>query len=252
MRRLYVFLKYQYNDKMLLWFIIMSLTSVAFTYGIIKAFSGVVITGLCAKDMLLIGSSYNFPIYAGISVVKIITVTYIDNRADMLIRYNSRKEIFIYQCASALVTAFIDVVIMYAVGVFFAYIMLGVYDNWQEMGSWFYRMVTRRDLPLDIGVSDVCIYFNMIIRKTLIIWLVSIAGLFSEIWFKKLKTVIVMVILICAYSRMSSYGFMRLDLRVIEMYDMPQVIIKTAILLIICIGIVVTGAVMSRKHQYYK
>ncbi len=230
----------------------MVLTSVAFTYGNIKIFDGVVITGLCAKDMLLIGNSYNFPIYAGISIIKIMIVTYIDNRPDMLIRYNSKKKIFIYQCVSALITAFIDVIIMYFASMLFAYIMLGVYDNWQEMGSWFYRMVTRRELPLDIGVSDACIYINMIIRKTLIIWLVSIAGLFSEIWFKKLKSVIVIMILICAYSRISSYGFMRLDLRVIEMYDMPQVFMKTTILLAACILFVITGSNLSKKRQFYK
>lgn len=252
MRKLYTFLKYQYNNKILLWIIIMALTSIAFTYGNIKIYDGIVITGLCAKDMMLIGSGYNFPIYAGISVIKIMIVTYIDNRPDMLIRYNSKKEIFIYQCTSAFITALIDVVIMYLATILFAYLMLGVYDNWSEIGSLFYKMVTKRDLPLDIGVSDACIYFNMIIRKTLIIWLVAIAGLFSEIWFKKLKTVIVIVILICAYSRISSYGFMGLDLRVIQMYNMPQVIIKTIILLVICILFVITGAILSKKRQFYK
>lgn len=86
--------------------------------------------------------------------------------------------------------------------------MLGVYDNWSEWGSMFYKRAMRRKLPLDIGISDICIYFNMIIRRALMIWLVSIIGLLSEMRLGKLRSVIIVVILICAYSCYSRYGVM--------------------------------------------
>lgn len=251
MRRLYTFLKYQYNNKALLWIVIMALISLAFTYRDVKVFREMS-SHLCAKDMLLVNSYFTFPIYVGISVLKIIIVTYLDDKPNVLIRYNSKESIFLYQCASALITALIDVVIMYSVSVFSAYMMLGVYDTWIDVGSWFYRITLRKKLPVYIGVSDACIYINMIIRKTLIIWLVSIIGLLSEFIFKRLKTVVVIIIMICAISRLSTYGFMRFNLTVVQMYNMPDVIIKTVFLLLICVSLIIAGTFLSKKRQFYK
>ena len=48
------------------------------------------------------------------------------------------------------------------------------------------------------------------------IWLVSIVGLLSEMRLGKLRSVIIVVILICAYSCYSRYGVMWLELEVIR------------------------------------
>ena len=164
MRGIVVFLKYQYKNKALLWVVIMALVSFAFTYVNIRELRAASVTGLCAKDMLLISWPVSTMLYIGISVIKTMILTYIDNKPNILIRYNSKKRIFIYQCASALIVALADAVIMYVVSIISAYILLGVYDNWSEWGSMFYIRAMRRKLPLDIGISDICIYFNMIIR----------------------------------------------------------------------------------------
>ena len=177
MRGIVVFLKYQYKNKALLWIMIMALVSFAFTYVNIREFRAASVTGLCAKDMLLISWPVSTMLYIGVSVIKTMILTYIDNKPNILIRYNSKKRIFIYQCASALIVALADAVIMYVVSIISAYILLGVYDNWSEWGSMFYIRAMRRKLPLDIGISDICIYFNMIIRRALMIWLLSIVGL---------------------------------------------------------------------------
>lgn len=116
----------------------------------------------------------------------------------------------------------------------------------------FYIRAMRRKLPLDIGISDICIYFNMIIRRALMIWLVSIVGLLSEIRLGKLRSVIIVVILICAYSCYSRYGVMWLELEVMQMYYMSKVIVKTLILLAVCMTLVISGAILSKKRQYYK
>ena len=157
MRGIVVFLKYQYKNKALLWVVIMALVSFAFTYENIRVFRAASVTGLCAKDMLLISWPVSTMLYIGISVIKTMILTYIDNKPNILIRYNSKKRIFIYQCASALIVALSDAVIMYAVSIISAYILLGVYDNWSEWGSMFYIRAMRRKLPLDIGISDICI-----------------------------------------------------------------------------------------------
>ena len=246
MRGIVVFLKYQYRNKALLWIMIMALVSFAFTYGNIRVLRAASVTGLCAKDMLLISWPVSTMLYIGISVIKTMILTYIDNKPNILIRYNSKKKIFIYQCASALIVALADAVIMYAVSIISAYMMLGVYDNWSEWGSMFYKRAMRRKLPLDIGISDICIYFNMIIRRALMIWLLS------EMRLGKLRSVIIVVILICAYSCYSRYGVMWLELGVMQMYYMSKVIVKTLILLAVCMTLVISGAILSKKRQYYK
>ena len=252
MRGIVVFLKYQYKNKALLWVVIMALVSFAFTYVNIRELRAASVTGLCAKDMLLISWPVSTMLYIGISVIKTMILTYIDNKPNILIRYNSKKRIFIYQCASALIVALADAVIMYVVSIISAYILLGVYDNWSEWGSMFYIRAMRRKLPLDIGISDICIYFNMIIRRALMIWLVSIVGLLSEMRLGKLRSVIIVVILICAYSCYSRYGVMWLELEVMQMYYMSKVIVKTLILLAVCMTLVISGAILSKKRQYYK
>jgi hypothetical protein len=60
------------------------------------------------------------------------------------------------------------------------------------------------------------------------------------------------VILICAYSCYSRYGVMWLELEVMQMYYMSKVIVKTLILLAVCMTLVISGAILSKKRQYYK
>lgn len=254
MKRLYTFLKYQYNNKILLWIIIMVITSFASTYGALKAFraSRDISISLCAKDVLLIRSFFYIFIYICICVIKIIILTYVDDKPNILIRYNSKEKIFIYQSLSALIIALVDIIIMYVTSIFSAYIILDQYDNWTENGSLFYRMAVRNELPPDIGVNDVCIYINLVIRISLIIWLVTIIGLLSEVWFNKLRTVVIMLIATSAFSYSFKYGMARLNLSVMEMYNMRKVIVKTVILFAVCIVLVITGTILSKKRQYYK
>lgn len=92
MRGIVVFLKYQYKNKALLWVVIMALVSFTFTYVNIRVFRAASVTGLCAKDMLLISGSFSTMLYIGISVIKTMILTYIDNKPNILIRYNSKKK----------------------------------------------------------------------------------------------------------------------------------------------------------------
>ena len=112
MRGIVVFLKYQYKNKALLWVVIMALVSFAFTYENIRVFRAASVMELCAKDMLLISWPVSTMLYIGISVIKTMILTYIDNKPNILIRYNSKKRIFIYQSASALIVALSVAVIM--------------------------------------------------------------------------------------------------------------------------------------------
>ena len=70
MRGIVVFLKYQYKNKALLWVVIMALVSFAFTYENIRVFRAASVTGLCAKDMLLISWPVSTMLYIGVSVIK--------------------------------------------------------------------------------------------------------------------------------------------------------------------------------------
>lgn len=92
MRGIVVFLKYQYKNKALLWGVIMALVSFAFTYVNIRVLRAASVTGLCAKDMLLISWPVSTMLYIGISVIKTMILTYIDNKPNILIRYNSKKK----------------------------------------------------------------------------------------------------------------------------------------------------------------
>ena len=43
-----------------------------------------------------------------------------------------------------------------------------------------------------------------------------------------------------------------LELEVMQMYYMSKVIVKTLILLAVCMTLVISGAILSKKRQYYK
>ena len=80
----------------------------------------------------------------GISTIRGLIFTYVDDNPNIIVRYNSKLKVFAYQSLSLLIITIIDMVVLYAVGIISSYVILGVYDNWQVDGSYFFNKVTRK------------------------------------------------------------------------------------------------------------
>ena len=75
--------------------------------------------GLCAKDMLVFFSRDGIilAMTGGISTIRGLLFTYVDDNPNVIVRYNSKMKVFVYQSMSLLIITLIDMVVLYAVGI---------------------------------------------------------------------------------------------------------------------------------------
>lgn len=232
---------------------IIAFVSCVFVFVYMRIFAQDFYAGICAKDILFDFSSvFTFPIITGISTINILMATFIDGNPNIIIRYHSKRKIFLYQALMALIIALIDIIIMYASATICCYLVTGCYDNWFEKGSRFYTLVKRKKLTLYIGISDFEIYLNMVIRKTLLVWMITLIALVVEYLTDQLIIAILLDVIICGVSVVSKYGITILDLRVLNLYDINKTIMYHILTLFICIVLLILGMILSKRRQYYR
>lgn len=140
MKEFLTFWRYQNKaGKLYKWLLLVVLTSFSLVCSYIRVFFNDYYVGLCAKDMLLFFSRDGLVLVlaGGISTIRGLMFTYVDDNPNIIVRYNSKLKVFAYQSLSLLIIALIDMVVLYAVGIISSYVILGVYDNWQVDGSYF-------------------------------------------------------------------------------------------------------------------
>lgn len=142
MKEFLTFWRYQNKaGKLYKWLLLVVLTSFSLVCSYIRVFFNDYYVGLCAKDMLLFFSRDGLVLVlaGGISTIRGLMFTYVDDNPNIIVRYNSKLKVFAYQSLSLLIIALIDMVVLYAVGIISSYVILGVYDNWQVDGSYFFN-----------------------------------------------------------------------------------------------------------------
>ena len=144
MKEFLTFWRYQNKaGKLYKWLLLVVLTSFSLVCSYIRVFFNDYYVGLCAKDMLLFFSRDGLVLVlaGGISTIRGLMFTYVDDNPNIIVRYNSKLKVFAYQSLSLLIIALIDMVVLYAVGIISSYVILGVYVNWQVDGSSFFNKV---------------------------------------------------------------------------------------------------------------
>ena len=178
--------------------------------------------------------------------------TYVDDNPNIIVRYNSKLKVFAYQSLSLLIIALIDMVVLYAVGIISSYVILGVYDNWQVDGSYFFNKVTRKGLSTDICVNDVVICSMFIVRKTVIVWVVGMVSLIIEYITDWIRVAVFGAVFIYGVSLVSHISICRLDLNILDLYNMPHTVMNTVLIILVNLILLAVGLVLSRRRQYYR
>lgn len=255
MKEFLTFFRYQNKaGKLYKWMLLIALTAFSFTCAYIRTFFNEYYVGLCAKDMLVFFSRDGIilAMTGGISTIRGLLFTYVDDNPNVIVRYNSKMKVFVYQSMSLLIITLIDMVVLYAVGIISAYIILGVYDNWHIDGSLFYNTVTRKGFSADIGVYEAVIYIVFILRKTVIVWCAGIISLLVEYITDWIRVAILATVFIYGVSITTHFSISRLDLRILDIYNMLKTVMYTALIALAGILFVIAGTVLSRRRQYYR
>ena len=127
MKEFLTFWRYQNKaGKLYKWLLLVVLTSFSLVCSYIRVFFNDYYVGLCAKDMLLFFSRDGFVLVlaGGISTIRGLMFTYVDDNPNIIVRYNSKLKVFAYQSLSLLIIALIDMVVLYAVGIISSYVIL--------------------------------------------------------------------------------------------------------------------------------
>jgi len=120
MKEFLTFFRYQNKaGKLYKWMLLIALTAFSFTCAYIRTFFNEYYVGLCAKDMLVFFSRDGIilAMTGGISTIRGLLFTYVDDNPNVIVRYNSKMKVFVYQSMSLLIITLIDMVVLYAVGI---------------------------------------------------------------------------------------------------------------------------------------
>ena len=224
MKEFLTFWRYQNKaGKLYKWLLLVVLTSFSLVCSYIRVFFNDYYVGLCAKDMLLFFSRDGLVLVlaGGISTIRGLMFTYVDDNPNIIVRYNSKLKVFAYQSLSLLIIALIDMVVLYAVGIISSYVILGVYDNWQVDGSYFFNKVTRKGLSTDIGVNDVVICSMFVLRKTVIGWFAGMVSLIIEYITDWIRVAVFSAAFIYGVSLVSHISICKFDLNILDLYKYP-------------------------------
>ena len=126
MKEFLTFWRYQNKaGKLYKWLLLVVLTSFSLVCSYIRVFFNDYYVGLCAKDMLLFFSRDGLVLVlaGGISTIRGLMFTYVDDNPNIIVRYNSKLKVFAYQSLSLLIIALIDMVVLYAVGIISSYVI---------------------------------------------------------------------------------------------------------------------------------
>ena len=251
MKEFLTFWRYQNKaGKLYKWLLLVVLTSFSLVCSYIRVFFNDYYVGLCAKDMLLFFSRDGLVLVlaGGISTIRGLMFTYVDDNPNIIVRYNSKLKVFAYQSLSLLIIALIDMVVLYAVGIISSYVILGVYDNWQVDGSYFFNKVTRKGLSTDIGVNDVVICSMFVLRKTVIVWFAGMVSLIIEYitdWIR-------VAVFIYGVSLVSHISICKFDLNILDLYNISHTVMNTVLIILANLILLAVGLALSRRRQYYR
>ena len=159
---------------------------------------------------------------------------------------------FAYHSLSLLIIALIDMVVLYAVGIISSYVILGVYDNWQVDGSYFFNKVTRKGLSTDIGVNDVVICSMLVLRKTVIVWFAGMVSLIIEYITDWIRVAVFSAAFIYGVSLVSHISICKFDLNILDLYNIPHTVMNTVLIILANLILLAVGLALSRRRQYYR
>lgn len=255
MKEFLIFWRYQNKaGKLYKWLLLVVLTSFSLVCSYIRVFFNDYYVGLCAKDMLLFFSRDGLVLVlaGGISTIRGLMFTYVDDNPNIIVRYNSKLKVFAYQSLSLLIIALIDMVVLYAVGIISSYVILGVYDNWQVDGSYFFNKVTRKGLSTDIGVNDVVICSMFVLRKTVIVWFAGMVSLIIEYITDWIRVAVFSAAFIYGVSLVSHISICKFDLNILDLYNIPHTVMNTVLIILANLILLAVGLALSRRRQYYR
>lgn len=245
--------RYEKNTAVL-YKVVLVLCTIALSIPVYGRYDIKYVTGGCAKDaLIMLMANFVFPLLALVSSFSFIRLSLNDNNQNVILRYKSKKRIWIYQSVAGFVFALESVFIIYATAILFGGTFFGVYDVWQTQGSQFYLEAERYNLPLELGMSEFEVYLLIIAVKTIILWIINNIGLLTEYITNDARVAILVIITLCALDYLV-YGGVKgmFDIVLLDLYSVPVCVGKLCFALLSAVVLFFGGVYISKFRQYYK
>ena len=113
-------------------------------------------------------------------------------------------------------------------------------------------LTKRKGLSTDICVNDVVICSMFIVRKTVIVWVVGMVSLIIEYITDWIRVAVFGAVFIYGVSLVSHISICRLDLNILDLYNMPHTVMNTVLIILVNLILLAVGLVLSRRRQYYR
>lgn len=210
--------------------------------------------GGCAKDVITVFSHiYMFPLLVILCTELFLFLSYKDNNSNVVLRYGSRKRIWLYQCLAGVLYSLECVLIIYITALLFGYWFHGTYDNWQVPGSYFYTMMKNKNMPVDYGLSDFQIYLITLLIQWFIMALMMMVGLLLEYITGELRVAILGIVLSCGIDTVKGHFVIgTFEIKPLDYFNVSGCVTKILGALAAVVIVILIGIKISRYRQYYK
>lgn len=240
------------SKKALIYKIIIVLTAIAMCLPFFARYNTKYIVGGCAKDAIFVlMGRFVFPMLELISVIFYIRLALRDNNQNVVIRYGSKRRIWIYQSIGGLLYSLECVLLIYAASIGSGIAYFGTYDKWMLEGSKYYRMVIHNKWPFQMAVTQFQMYLFIVGIKTFITNItINISLLFNYIT-GSTRVAILIGIIICGLDFIAYMGSCGLfELEFVNFYSMEDCILKVLIAFLADAILFLIGVYMSGFREY--
>ena len=247
------YIKRYENKESFFYKIIIILTAISLSFPIFARYNIKYLAGVCGKDAVFtMMMRYVFPFTEMICVILYLRLALKDTNQNIIVRYGSKKKIWILQCLGASVFSLESIILIYLGTVGFGTLLGGKYDNWFMEDSLFYNVAMKAKMPLKLPVSDIQMFILVIIIKTIILNITINIALIAGYLLNSNRLSILSAIVLCGFDWINMSGFCGiLDISFMYLYNPSNCILKIIMGIIINLALYFTGLNISSYREYY-
>lgn len=213
------------------------------------------VTGGCAKDAILIlMARYSYPFIALIAIFFFLRLCLKDSSKNIIIRYKSKRRLWICQSVAGLIYSAECMLIVYAVAIIFGLVFFGRYDVWNVNGSCFKQTMQVLYCPVEsYNMPDAGLYILVFIMKTLVMSTTLNMILLIEYMTDKSIWAVFAAIVLNGLDIIGYNGFMGLldYIKISDFTNVGYAISRLVVALIINIMTCAAGWYLAKYREYY-
>jgi hypothetical protein len=241
------------NRESMRYKLITAVTTIAMCFPFFTRYNIKYIVGGCAKDAIFtLKGRFVFPLLELISIIFYMRLAYRDTNQNVIVRYASKRKIWMYQSFGGLLLSLEMVIVIYLSAIAFGMAYFGSYDKWLSEGSLYYSAVTYYKLPLQPEVTALQMYLVILSQKVLIMEITINIALLADYLSGSVRISILSVIILCGLDWISYAGICgSLDISLTDLYSLQSCISKIILGILVNLILFIAGINISTYREFY-